>query len=220
MREVKGVIFDMDGVLVHSNPSHKEIINDFLKRHNREITDDFLQEKVYGRTNQEWIPHVFGHISDEQITELTEEKEQMFRDAFDPLEHVVAGVQDFIKELKKYQVKLVVATSAPKENADFIIEKLGIAEDFDEILHARHVSHSKPHPEPYQKAAELVDLNTEECVVFEDSISGVESALKAGCGVIGITTTHSRQELDNCHLVVDDFTELKPEQVLNLELSH
>lgn len=214
MSKIKGVIFDMDCVIVHSNPVHKTIINEFLKKHNREISDDFLQTNVYGRTNQEWIPHVFGDISEEEIHDLAADKEEMFREVFDPQKEQVPGLIDFLKKLKEKPLKTVVATSAPKKNVNFILKKLNISNEFDEIVHALHIHHSKPHPEIYLKAAELIHLKPEECVVFEDSFSGVESALKAGTKVIGITTTHSLEELKDCDLVIDDFVDLEVEKVL------
>jgi len=201
---------------VHSNPIHKTIINEFCTKYGLKVSDKELQEKVYGRTNQDWIPAVFGDITQEKLDELADEKEQMFRDVFDPNEHEVSGIIDFLDRLRDNDIKMVVATSAPADNADHILKGLGIEDYFDAVLNSSHVKKSKPDPEPYLKAAKAVDVSPKDCIVFEDSISGVQSGLGAGAKVVGVATTHSHQELDACQLVVDDFDGLEISEIEKL----
>ncbi|MFP8489509.1 HAD family hydrolase [Gracilimonas sp. Q87] len=162
------------------------------------------------------MPAVFGEISEHRIVELAEEKEQMFRDAFDPQEHLVSGFVDFLNALKEYEIKLVVATSAPADNAVHILEGLNITDCFDQVLNSSHVTKSKPDPEPYLKAGKAVSADLKNCIVFEDSISGVQSGLNAGAKVVGVATTHTHNELSNCHLVIDDFEELEVDEIEKL----
>lgn len=216
MQKIGAVIFDMDGVIVHSNPIHKTTINEFCRKYGLEVSDQELREKVYGRTNQDWIPAVFGDISQDRITELADEKEQMFRDVFDPKKHVVSGFVEFLDLLKEHEIKMVVATSAPAENAVHILEGLDIFGYFDAVLNSSHVSKSKPDPEPYLKAAKAVNVDPKDCIVFEDSISGVQSGLNAGAKVVGVTTTHTQDELSNCQLVIEDFSGLEVAEIEKL----
>ena len=216
MQKIGAVIFDMDGVIVHSNPIHKTTINEFCRKYGLEVSDQELREKVYGRTNQDWIPAVFGDISQDRITELANEKEQMFRDVFDPKKHVVSGFVEFLDLLKEHEIKMVVATSAPAENAVHILEGLDIFGYFDAVLNSSHVSKSKPDPEPYLKAAKAVNVDSKDCIVFEDSISGVQSGLNAGAKVVGVTTTHTQEELSNCQLVIEDFSGLEVAEIEKL----
>lgn len=203
-----GVLFDMDGVIVHSNPAHKKAIHIFCEKHDIAIDEQYLKRSIYGRANKEWIPKIFGDISDERLKELADEKEQIFRDLFDPEEMKVPGVIEFVDKLKEAGFKIVVATSAPGENADFILNHLQIAEKFDAVFDSSHVTNTKPHPEPYINAAKAIGMEPEECVVIEDSVSGVKSGLASGARVVGVTTTHTPEEMDSCHLVIDDFTSL------------
>lgn len=207
-KPISAVIFDMDGVIVHSNPTHKIILQEFCEKHDQELTDRQLLEKVYGRTNKEWIPNVFGDVSDEVISAFADEKELMFRKAFDPQANVVPGLYDFLDKLDERGIKMVVATSAPKENADYILSELNITDRFAAILSSADVEKSKPHPEPYLKGAKAAEADPVNCIVIEDSISGVKSGLAAGSKVIGVATTHTHEEMKDCHLVVDDFTRL------------
>ncbi|MEX2640058.1 MAG: HAD family phosphatase [Balneolales bacterium] len=211
-----GVLFDMDGVIVHSNPTHKEALRIFFEKYDKDISESFLQNHVYGRTNKDWLPAVFGEIPPEVSNRLAREKEEIFRQIFDPAAHAVPGVTGYLRRLKQKEIKIVVATSAPVENANFILSGLSIEDCFDAVLDSSWVDKGKPEPEIYYKASRAIGYPPEQCVVFEDSISGVQAGLRAGSKVIGLTTTHSAEELKNCHMVIDDFRELTPEALSSL----
>lgn len=216
MSDISGFIFDMDGVIVHSNPAHKKAIQVFCEKYNLDISDTLLENKVYGRTNKEWIPEVFGEISPDKLIELADEKEKLFRDIFAPEENVVPGIQPFLQQLKKYGFPMAVATSAPVENADYILSRLSIESYFTTVLDSSFVTVGKPHPEVYIKASKALGKDPENCMVFEDSIAGVQAGLEAGTTVIGVTTTHSEEELSSCHLVIDDFEGLEVSRLFEL----
>ena len=216
MNKIAAVIFDMDGVIVDSNPVHKKILLKFCTNHGKQLSDEYIRENLYGRTNQEWIPKVFGPLPTEKTESLADEKEQMFRNVFNPDEHIVPGFIEFLNLIKRKEIKTVVATSAPAENAGYILGKLAIINSFDAVLNSSHFTESKPHPDPYLKAAKAVKASPEYCIVFEDSISGVNSGLSAGAKVVGIATTHSHEDLSSCHLVVNDFTEIQFSDLENL----
>ncbi|HBQ58057.1 MAG TPA: HAD family phosphatase [Balneolaceae bacterium] len=217
MSNISAVIFDMDGVIVHSNPVHKVILQKFCHQKGQELTEQDLLEKVYGRTNQDWIPNVFGDdISQETIEAYADEKEEMFRNVFNPSEHVVPGFIEFLDLLDEAGIKKVVATSAPAENANYILAELGITDHFEAVLNSSHVTKSKPDPEPYLKAAKAVGVDPEKCIVFEDSISGVRSGQDAGATVVGVATTHTHEEMNTCALVIDDFEGLSVKKLEEL----
>lgn len=216
MNQSMGMIFDMDGVLVHSNPVHKKAIDIFCEKYDKSVSEEYLRDKVYGTTNQQWLPRVFGDISDERVEELADEKESLFRKLFDPGENMVSGIIEFLERAAARNIKLAVATSAPKENEDYILKQLGIKDYFEVVLNSSHVTHSKPHPEIYQKAIHKLGLGPEHCVVFEDSVAGVEAGRSAGCKTIGVTTTHTAEEMTHCDLVIDNFVDLQVDDVLKL----
>ena len=99
---------------------------------------------------------------------------------------------------------------------DFTLSRTGTEKYFDIILNDTFVTHSKPHPEIYLKCAEALGLSNKQCVVIEDSLSGVQAGKAAGSKVIGITTTHPANELADCDLVIDDFDDLSVEKVKSL----
>lgn len=216
MPNTPGVIFDMDGVIVHSNPAHKEAIQIFCKKHNQDVSQSFLENKLYGRTNKEWIPELFGEINPDKLKKLADEKEQLFRDMFIPEDNIVEGIHEFLKTLQANGIPMAVATSAPGENADYILSRLSIETYFETVLNSSHVSKGKPDPEVYIKASKALCRKPENCIVFEDSVSGVEAGRNAGTRVVGVTTTHTKEELAPCSLVINDFLDLEWADLLEL----
>jgi beta-phosphoglucomutase-like phosphatase (HAD superfamily) len=107
---------------------------------------------------------------------------------------------------------LAVATSAPPENVDFVLDTLNLRQFFPIIVDETQVSKGKPDPEIYLKTANLLHANPKQCIVFEDSLSGIQAAKNAGMLVIGVTTTHSAQELANQVAgTIENFNDVLPE---------
>lgn len=104
-----------------------------------------------------------------------------------------------------------MATSATVEDIDFILNKIPIRDDFNEIVNSSMVKKPKPDPQIFLKAAELLNTPPERCVVFEDSLAGIAAANAAGMKVVGITTGHPADEIRSVvDIVIDDYTTLTP----------
>lgn len=211
------VIFDMDGVLVDSNPYHKKALVQFCQSHGYNLTEEELRAKIYGRTNKDWITNLFdGRVTGEELKKYAEEKEALFRRLYNGFVKPVNGLVGFLELLEEKQITRAIATSAPGANVDFTLQKTGIGKYFNTILDDSYVENGKPDPEIYLKTAAAVNYQPGRCVVIEDSLSGVKSARAAGTKVIGITTTHTRDELSDTDLVINNFTELNIEVVRSL----
>lgn len=202
------VIFDMDGVIVDTNPHHKIAIQQFCASHGIQLNELTFQHKIYGRTNRDWITNVFGDITVEQRDAYAREKEALFRKIYEPDIKPVRGLIEFLDALVANRIPRAIATSAPPENVEFIVKKTGIRKYFDVILDERNVLHGKPHPEIYIKTAKALNFQNNECIVIEDSLSGITAARKSGSKVIGITTTHTPEEMSETNLVIQDFNDL------------
>jgi len=209
------VLFDMDGVLVDSNPFHKIALKQFCKNHGIDLTEDQLREKIYGRANKDWIPNVFGAIDPKLAKQYADEKEALFREIYQHDIRPVDGLIDFLRLLERAGISKAIATSAPRANVDFTLEKTGTQGYFKTILDEAFVTRGKPDPEIYLLTAQAVGLPPEQCVVIEDSLSGVKAGKGAGCKVIGITTTHTKEELSETDMVIDNFRDLRPETVFS-----
>lgn len=205
----------MDGVIVDSNPFHKIALKQFCKKYGKDLTEEQLREKIYGRRNQDWLVNVFGELSPEKMKSLADEKEALFREVYKDDIVPVAGLISFLQKIKNHGIARAIATSAPRSNVDFTVEKTGIGLYFDTILDDSFVTRGKPDPEIYLKSAAALNRPPHQCVVFEDSLAGVESAKEAGCKVVGITTTHTREELKDTDWVIDNFENVDPAALIS-----
>jgi beta-phosphoglucomutase len=207
-------IFDMDGVLVDSNPYHRIALNEFCSRYGYHLTDEELLTKVYGRTNKEWLTNLFGTLPEEKIHQYAEEKEEIYRKLFEKDIQPVAGLIPFLDLLNDYEIPRAIGTSAPQSNVDFTLTKTQTQKYFPVILKDADIVHSKPNPEIYIKAAHRLGFEPSHCIVFEDSLSGIKAGRGSGARVVGITTTHSKEELFETDFVIDNFTGLNPLQLI------
>lgn len=210
------VIFDMDGVIIDSNPVHRRALVQFFDRHNIILTEQELREKVFGRTNEEWLREAFPGITEEKINRYIEEKEALYRELYADTIEPLPGLRNFLDSLRSHNIPLAIATSAPKVNADWVLDKTQLAGYFQTILTAKNVELGKPHPEIYLKTASALDVAPASCIVFEDSLSGMEAAGRAGAVVVGVSTTHSPEEMQGTAMIIEDFTGLDYEKVVSL----
>ena len=207
-------VFDMDGVIVDTNPYHKIALREFAAKYGYSLSEEELIKKIYGRTNKEWIPNLFDRpLSADEVARYGEEKEKMFRDLYEKDIHEVKGLTNFLEEALRLKVKLAIGTSAPRSNVDFVLKHTGIKKFFPVILDESHVTHGKPNPEIYINCAAALKYPTAQCIVFEDSLSGVAAGRAAGSPVVGVATTHSAEELGT-RVVIKDFAEITPSRLL------
>ncbi len=209
-------MFDMDGVIIDSNPFHKISLEIFCKKYGFTFTEEDLRTKLFGRRNAEWIPLIFGDLTEEEIEKYSYEKEALFREVYKDDIVPLEGLVEFLKALETAGIPRAVATSAPPENVDFTLKMTYLEELFGVKLNSTHVTEGKPHPEIYLKTAEAMGYAPADTVVFEDSLAGVESGKRAGAKVVGIASTHTAEELHQADLVVPDFTHLTVEKVAAL----
>lgn len=205
----------MDGVIIDSNPFHKISLKQFCKKYGYDLTEEQLREKIYGRTNKDWIVNVFGPLDEQKLRAYADEKEALFREIYKDDIKPVDGLVAFLQKLEALRLPRAIATSAPRANVDFTLSKTGTGKYFPVILDESFVSKGKPDPEIYLKTAAALKFEPANCIVFEDSLSGVTAGKRAGCKVVGITTTHTREELHETDLVIDDFNNLDPQELIH-----
>jgi beta-phosphoglucomutase len=217
MKEKFAVLFDMDGVIIDSNPYHKDAWLEFCRRYKVELKEEDVPRYIYGKTNKTALVDVFQReFSPEESFRLSEEKEAIYRDLHRADIRLLKGLDNLLESFQHHHISLAVCTNAPVANLDFTLEETGIRPYFEVLIDASKVSKGKPDPEIYLKAAQLLDVSSDRCIVMEDSIVGVEAGLRAGMKVVGITTTHTREELAHTHLVIDDFDELTVDRLAAL----
>ena len=203
LRPGMAMVLDMDGVIVDSNPLHVAAWTLYNRRFGIDA-GAALAARMYGRRNDEIVREFFGaHLSADQIAVHGAAKEDLYRKMLEPglAETLVPGVQQFLQRHAGRSVGL--ATNAEPANVDFILDRGGLRAYFQVVVDGHQVQHPKPHPEIYLRAAELLSIAPRNCIVFEDSFSGIAAARAAGTRIVGLRTTH--RELPGVDLEIDDF---------------
>lgn len=206
---MKAVLFDMDGVVVDNLPFHVDAWLLFCERHNIPLTREVFYRELNGMNSKDTFEWFYQkEMSRAEVEVLEEEKEILYRGFYKEHMKPAAGLVTFIKALRAHGIKTALATSAGPGNIDFIVDGLGIRDQFDAIIGGAEVRKGKPDPEIYLKAAALVGVDPADCWVIEDSLQGITSGLNAGMQVVGITTSHTAEELAHTHWIAADFVEL------------
>ncbi|CCH01907.1 HAD-superfamily hydrolase, subfamily IA, variant 3 [Fibrella aestuarina BUZ 2] len=213
---LKAVIFDMDGVIADTNSHHEIAWRKYYELHGRTLSNDEFVEYISGKHNRQIVSHLFPgqDLPLDDVDRLGYEKEALFRELYAPDIKPVPGIPDFLAMLKAHGIKTAVATSAPVENLDFVIDTLQLRPFFDELLHEKLVTRPKPNPEIYLKAMAMLGVSAEDSIVFEDSMTGIRAGRASGAKVVGVATTHSPAELaELTNDVITDFTEMTWERL-------
>ena len=198
-----GLLFDMDGVLIDSTSTHTEAWLLYLQRHGIEIGE--MEERMLGKRNDAIVRDFFQGVvlSDGEVLEHGARKEQLYREIMGPKldSHMVPGVLEFLERHRNMPIGL--ATNGEPANVDLVLRGTNIQKYFRAVVSGHEVLLPKPHPDIYLKVADLLGISPCHCVVFEDSITGIEAARAAGMRVAGLTTT--LPVLSGVDLAVPDF---------------
>ena len=201
------LIFDMDGVIIDSNPIHRRAWEVYNRRFGVETTEE-MHERMYGKRNDQIVRDYLGaHLSEDEVFEHGAAKERLYRELAAPaLEAaLVPGVREFLARHR--DLPMAIASNAEAANVQFVLDSAGLRPFFRVIVDGHQVSRPKPAPDVFLKAAELLRIPARDCIVLEDSYSGVEAGLAAGMRIVGLRTTHDA--LPGTDLAVSDF--LAPE---------
>jgi beta-phosphoglucomutase len=217
MKEKIAVIFDMDGVICHTNPFHSKAFREFFSKRDLAPTDEEFAQHMYGKSNSYILSHFLQRVIEgEELLQMEDEKESLFRQIYEPYIEPIEGIVSFMQELKSNGADLGVATSAPRANLELILSKVPIRPILGSILASENVKKHKPDPEVYLTSALNLGVTPDQCVVFEDSFSGVSAALNAGMRVVGVLSSHTIEELPPCNLYIENYREMSFEKIKTL----
>jgi HAD superfamily hydrolase (TIGR01509 family) len=183
------VLFDLDGVLVDSEPLHEEAARTVLRRHDVPVPAD-LFVRFRGRPDRVLFSHVVEAEGrdDLEVADLIGEKEAAYRSMGDRM-RPVAGATDLLERLAQAGVARACVTSATRADQQAVFDALGLQPHFAAVVTADDVDRPKPDPEPYRRGAKALGIDPAACAVVEDSPHGLRAARQAGCTGIGLTTS-------------------------------
>lgn len=209
----KAFIFDMNGTLIDDMSFHLDVWFDFLNKDlGANLPYEVVKSHMYGK-NEEVIERIFGkgHYTPEEMAEFSIEKERRYQAVYKPHLKLIPGLEDLLSKAHQKSVPMAIGTAGIPFNVHFVVDNLDLKQYFRAIITADDVAYSKPHPETFLLAAKALNYAPENCIVFEDSPKGVETALNAGMPCIVIKTVHNESdfsEYTNIIKFVDDYTQL------------
>jgi len=239
---IKAVIFDLDGVIINSEPLHDESTaivlqkngisisekerKQFLGLNDKEIFSQVVKENKLKKTPEDLIQErekvyfdLIKKVKENKLKktpeDLIQEREKVYFDlikkkGLDLFPGVLEAIQKFSK-----RYKLAITTSSEKSKVDFTLKKFNLSQYFPIIITGEDITKGKPDPEPYIKTIKQLGVKSKECLVIEDSINGMKSALDAGCFCIAVTNTFPAAQLKQADMIVQNISEIN-ENVITL----
>lgn len=206
---VKALFFDLDGTISDTDAIHMANWLELLRPHELDVDMNLYKEKLSdGRPSREIIDELLPDLSQEEKHRLIENEESGYRSRMAQT-GPITGLGNLIEEARSRRINVALVSNALKEDARNSLEGLGLKDAFEPMIFAEDVGVEKPDPAPYEAALEKLGISPEEALAFEDSPTGIEGAVEAGIPVIGLSSTHSPNELREAgaEFIVGDFVD-------------
>jgi beta-phosphoglucomutase len=195
-RPIRGVLFDLDGTLVDNMPQHIDAWIEVAGALGHVLTPEQIMRDFAGRRNEEIIPKILGRaVSPAEVERIAADKERRYRELFAPSLRLIAGAAAFFDLLDARGVVFGVASAAPRENRDFVLDGLSVRPRMRGVVGGEEVAHGKPAPDLFLEGARRIGVDPSEVLVFEDAHLGVQAGRAAGMRVCGVTTGEPAAQL-------------------------
>ena len=215
-KEYKAFLFDLNGTMINDMPYHIKAWHRILTDAGIDISLETIKQECYGKNN-ELLQRIFpGRFSEDEKNVLSSAKEKKYQEIFRVELKLIKGLHDFLNASHKSGIKIAIGTAAVMNNVDYVLDGVHIRQYIDAIVCADDVNESKPHPETFLKCADVLSEVPGDCLVFEDSPKGAESAFNAGMDCIIVTTLHNPGEFSTNKNVIGFISNIDDPPVKNL----
>lgn len=195
---MKAFLFDLNGTIIDDMQYHTKAWHQILTKDlGATLTLDEVKLEMYGK-NSDVLNRVFGEgkFTEDQMQNISIEKEKRYQKAYKPHLKLLPGLSEFLKKAYQQGIPMAIGSAAIMFNIDFVLDGLDIRKYFPVAISADHVRNSKPDPETFLKGAELLGVQPENCIVFEDNPKGVEAATRGGMQSVVLTTMHQKEDFE------------------------
>ena len=205
MRPYAAVIFDMDGVIVDSEPLHEQAFQKVFEEMGYGTTHGFHFPDYYGRSDKAlWLDFIARHAPPQPFDELMAWKQGRFMTLLMAAQPIFGPIPALVSDLAR-QTRLALASGSNREVIAAVLRMQGLRPHFEKVVSAQDVARGKPAPDIFLHTADQLGVNPADCVVIEDSAAGVAAARSAGMRVIGITNTLPPEKLQDATAVVANY---------------
>jgi beta-phosphoglucomutase family hydrolase len=214
---INALIFDLDGVLIDSEPMHCRADNQLLKELGIETPENYLDRFAGWTDAAMWAAIKTDYNITKSIAGLKELQLPIKLKLLQEGEfHPIPGAVELLEQIKTAGIPIAIASSSPKLFIETVLKKIKIEPYFDFLVSGEEVERSKPEPDIFLKAAQLLNVNPSQCLVVEDSKSGTLAAKKAGMVCIGYWNPNSgNQDLSAADIIISDFNEIDFKKIIN-----
>ncbi|WP_294180786.1 HAD family phosphatase [uncultured Clostridium sp.] len=205
---IEAVIFDMDGVIIDSEPLHRKLDDVLLSQYGIKVSKEEQLGFIGVTSCCKWERIKRKYNLSVPVEELIKKDRKLYLDSLKKDKNIepIKGVDKFIKFFYERNLKLAIASSSPRNVIEIVIGKFELEKYFYKIISGDDVKNSKPSPDIFLKAAELLKVKPSRCMVVEDSKNGVEASKNAGMYCTAFRNLNSgNQELTKADLIVDSF---------------
>jgi len=224
---LKAVLFDFNGVIVNDEPIHEKIIDQLMLDENLQLKRGEFREICLGRSDRACITELLKrrgrYLTETYLDRLLQRKAEAYKAQIDTLEKlpIYPGLAEFIDKIRAAGLKMAVVSGAMRSDIELVLDRAGLAANFELIVAGDDLTASKPAPDGYLLAVELLNqkypgfnLRAIECLALEDTFAGIEAAKKAGIQVAGVTHTYPFHMIQRqANWTVDYFADLELDRV-------
>src|SRR5215469_1288943 len=214
---LRGIIFDLDGVLIDSHPAHMRAWKLFLSSLGREVSDEELEVVLEGQKREDILRHFLGELTEQQVRQYGAQKEALFRSSVPEIK-ITVGLPEFLRQTATSGLAMALASSGSRARVEYLVKELGFHQYFPAIVTGDDVTTGKPDPAIFNLTARRMGVDSREILVCEDAVNGIQAAKLAGMKCLAIAANGRGPILEKAGAdkIISDFSAVTLEELKKL----